>query len=50
MRRLPNYSDTSILGYDLLTLCYAIVFSVFFFFFLSYCFVFVILIINYFVI
>ena len=33
MRRLPNYSDTSILGYDLLTLCYAIVFSVFFFFF-----------------
>ena len=34
MRRLPNYSDTSILGYDLLTLCYAIVFSVFFFFFL----------------
>ena len=49
MRRLPNYSDTSILGYDLLTLCYAIVFSVFFFF-LNYCFVFVILIINYFVI
>ena len=33
MRRLPNYSDTSILGYDLLTLCHAIVFSVFFFFF-----------------